>query len=409
MRMTSKSDIIIIGAGLNGLAAALALGGAQAERPCYVTLVDQYDPRASQSARRDSRGSALTRATQTMFERLGLLEVLKPHLQEMRDVIVTDDVLLQETRPALLSFATPEGEKSAAAMIENHVLLGAMLEAAMASPLIKFETGRAVKDFSFGPGLASVTLDDGTKLRASLIIAADGRNSKAREAAGIDVISNDYGQSAITLTVEHEAAHDALAEEHFTSDGVFAILPLTGNRSSLVWTETHDEAARIAALDDAAFQVELEKRFGPKRGKLLPQGARRAYPLTLIIAKEFMAQRLALVGDAAHVIHPLAGLGLNLGFKDVAALADCVADALAIGADIGSRQVLERYQSSRRFDTYATNMAIDGLNRLFANDNPALKVIRDFGLKMVDRAVPLKTVILNQAAGRGGDLPRLMR
>jgi 2-octaprenyl-6-methoxyphenol hydroxylase len=270
-------------------------------------------------------------------------------------------------------------------------------------------TGPTVTSISFGPGKATLTLSNGDQIKAALIVAADGRNSPARAAAGIETEIRPYDQSAITLTVEHERPHDGRAEEHFTPQGVFAILPLTGHRSSIVWTETHDEAKRIIALADAKFLTELKKRFGKHRGKLKLASPRHAYPLSLLIAKSFVAPRLALLGDAAHVLHPLAGLGLNLGFKDAASLSDVVSDAAAIGEDIGSLAVLERYQAQRRFDTLATSALIDGMNRLFANNNAFLKTVRETGLRLVDRIPPAKEALMKQAAGTGTSTPRLMR
>jgi 2-octaprenyl-6-methoxyphenol hydroxylase len=407
--MTSlKTDIAVIGAGPNGLAAALALGSARLLRPLTVVVIDPQDPRA-RAAKPDPRSSALTKATQAMFSALGVNDDLQPHLQEMRDIIVTDDALEKSERPALLSFATDQNAKSAAAMIENHILLGALINGINASPSISLMTGHAVTAFSFGPGPAILTLANGDQVKAQLVVAADGRNSRARGAAGIACDAQDYAQSAITLTVAHELPHNGRAEEHFTPQGVFAILPLSQSRSSIVWTETHAEAQRIVALPDDQFQVALEKRFGSHLGKLTVVGGRNAHRLSAQIAKSFIADRLALVGDAAHVIHPLAGLGLNLGFKDAAALAEIISDAAAIGEDIGNAGVLERYQRQRRFDTLATTALIDGMNRLFANSNPALKILRGTGLRLVDRIPFAKETLMQQAAGTEGDLPRLMR
>jgi 2-octaprenyl-6-methoxyphenol hydroxylase len=403
-----KFDVLVVGAGLNGLVAALALGGKQARRSLSVAVVDRADPQRFVTMLHDSRASALTAATQTMFAALGLWERVSAHAQDMTQIVVTDGKDASD-RPSLLSFATDGGKKSAAAMVENHHLFASALTEIAQSENIHLFTGQGLSEMAFGPGLAHVKLLDGQVLKAALVIGADGRNSVTRSEAGLKLQGWDYKQSAITLTVAHELPHNGTAEEHFTTTGVFAILPLEGNRSSLVWTEPHDEAKRLHGLDDAAFLSELTMKFGLHRGALSLASPRHVHPLSMMIADEMVAPRLALIGDAAHVIHPLAGLGLNLGFKDVAALADCVMDAVSLGEDIGGAAVLARYVSWRRFDTVSTAFLLDGLNRLFANDIAGLRFVRDAGLKLVDRTKFAKDFFMKEAAGKTGDLPRLMR
>ena len=279
----------------------------------------------------------------------------------------------------------------------------------LASSHIKLTVGQTASHYTFGPGLAVVTLADGTALRAPLIVAADGRNSPAREAAGIKLIGWPYDQMGLVASVEHELPHHGRAEELFTPSGPFAILPLPGNRSSLVWSERTGEAMRLAALDDDSFAAELRLRFGSHLGAVKMISGRHAYPLAMFIAESFAAERLALVGDAAHVLHPLAGLGFNLGLRDVAALADCVHDAAALGLDIGSMAVLDRYTQWRRFDTVATGAAMDGMNRLFANSNPLLTLLRRAGLLAVDRMGGLKSLFVKEASGASGTVPKLLR
>ncbi|MBL8893111.1 MAG: FAD-dependent monooxygenase, partial [Rhizobiales bacterium] len=235
------------------------------------------------------------------------------------------------------------------------------------------------------------------------------RNSPAREAAGITTTGWDYGQTGIVTAVEHELPHEGCAEEHFRPAGPFAILPLPGNRSSLVWTETTEAARRLLALPDAEFLAELVARFGHHRGTVSLIGPRHGYPLSLFIAERFIGPRLALLGDAAHVVHPIAGLGLNLGLRDAAALAEAVAQARYLGLDIGSDATLAQYNQWRRFDTNVTALATDGLNRLFSNDLPGIRQLRDTGLKLVNLASPLKTLFMREAAGETGHLPKLMR
>jgi 2-octaprenyl-6-methoxyphenol hydroxylase len=254
-----------------------------------------------------------------------------------------------------------------------------------------------------------VGLADGENISARLLVAADGARSGVRERAGIASHGWDYGQSSIVATVAHERDHHGRAEEHFLPAGPFAILPLTGRRSSIVWTEEASEAERIVALADAEFHAELERRFGLQLGEISAVGLRRAFPLKISVAREFIAERIALVGDAAHVIHPIAGQGLNMGLKDVAALAEVIADAARLGLDPGSLAVLERYQRWRRFDTMAMGIATDGLNRLFSNGSDVLRLARDAGLGVVERLPALKSLFVREAAGLSGEVPRLLR
>jgi 2-octaprenyl-6-methoxyphenol hydroxylase len=254
-----------------------------------------------------------------------------------------------------------------------------------------------------------VTLADGATIAASLLVAADGARSRLRERAGIATHGWDYDQSGIVVTVGHERDHQGRAEEHFLPAGPFAILPLTGKRSSLVWTETRKEAARITALADAEFHAELEQRFGLHLGEIKALDKPRAFPLGYFVARSFIAERLALVGDAAHVIHPIAGQGLNMGLKDIAALAEVVVDAARLGMDLGQADVLERYQRWRRFDTMAMGLATNSLNLLFSNESKLLRAVRDIGLGLVDRAPPLKNLFIRQAAGLTGEIPRLLK
>jgi 2-octaprenyl-6-methoxyphenol hydroxylase len=398
------TDIAVIGAALNGLAAALALGGPYARRRLDVVIIDRSDPRRFADTEFDGRASAITASSKRMLEALGVWDAIAPHAQPMTEIVVTD--ARGETRPALLHFE--EQIKPSAYMVENRHLYAALLEGVVASPNIELRTGEAVSRFAFAPGLARI--DAGrTTMRASLVIAADGRDSPARQAAGIEVRGWPYDQMGIVATVAHELPHQGRAEEHFREGGPFAILPLIGNRSSLVWTERTLEARRIMSLDEEGFARELRSRFGTHLGMVMPVGPRHAYPLGLFVARSFIATRLALLGDAAHVIHPIAGLGLNLGFRDAAALAECIAEAVALGLDPGGADVLARYERRRRFDTVATAIATDGLNRLFSNGDPGLRAMRDLGLMAVDRIPPLKTFFTREAAGETGYLPKLMR
>lgn len=401
-------DIAICGAGLNGLAAALALGGPGNRTPLKVALVDARDPALSQPASFDGRASAITQAARRMFEAMEVWQAIAPHAEPMREIIVTDGKT-DGPRPALLNFAAEHQPGGPSAyMVENRHLLAALYEAVQKAPHITFKTGHKVERFSFTGPQAALHLASGEMVAARLCVAADGRNSPARQAAGIETIGWAYGQSGIVTTVAHDAPHGGRAEEHFLPSGPFAILPLPGNLSSLVWTEENAEADRLVALDDDAFLAELKRRFGAHLGEVRLAGPRQAWPLSLFIAKSLTAPRLALLGDAAHVVHPIAGLGFNLGLRDAAALADAVMGQFRLGLDPGGPQALQAYERWRKLDTVMVAAATDGLNRLFSNDIEALRFIRDAGLSVVERVDPLKRFFMREAAGLSGNLPRLM-
>ena len=403
--MSKRFDVIVVGAALNGLAAGLALGGNKARRPLSVAIVDIKDPRQKFSVDNDARASAITASSKRMFEALGIWEHVAPYAQDMREIIVTDGGGHAD-RPVLLQF---DEAASSASMVENHHLLEGLLAVVEKSPNITLMTGHAVAEQSFAPGLAKLTLSNSEQLSSSLVIAADGGKSAIREAAHINLVGWTYEQMGIVASFDHELPHNGRAEEHFTPAGPFAILPLPGNRSSIVWTKGTPEAKRLLALPGDDFEIELQNEVGSHLGKVALIGKPQGYPLSMFFAKEFHGPRLALVGDAAHVIHPLAGLGLNLGLRDVAALAECVADAYALGQDIGGLAVLERYSTWRRFDTVATAVSMDGLNRLFSNDNSFLKILRDLGLRATNQLSGLKQTFAREAAGQTGSLPRLLR
>jgi 2-octaprenyl-6-methoxyphenol hydroxylase len=323
-------------------------------------------------------------------------------------MVVTDSKLQDATRPAFLTFAGDvEPGEPFAHMIENRYLIDALTRRAEAEGIELRATAVATFE-SHGHGI-DVTLADGSVIAASLLVAADGARSKLRERAGIATHGWDYDQSGIVVTVGHDRDHRGRAEEHFLPAGPFAILPLTGLRSSLVWTEKRAEAARIVALDAEEFHRELEQRFGLHLGEIKVLDQPRAFPLGYFVARSFIGERLALVGDAAHVIHPIAGQGLNMGLKDVAALAEVIVDAARLGIDLGQADVLDGYQRWRRFDTMAMGFATNSLNLLFSNESTLLRSVRDIGLGLVDRAPPLKNLFIRQAAGLAGEVPRLLR
>jgi 2-octaprenyl-6-methoxyphenol hydroxylase len=323
-------------------------------------------------------------------------------------MVITDSKLEDATRPVFLTFGGDvEPGEPFAHMVENRDLIDALVRRAEASSIDLRAT--AVTSFDARPDGIAVTLGDGSVIEAGLLVAADGARSKLRERAGIVTHGWDYNQSGIVVTVSHERDHQGRAEEHFMPAGPFASLPLTGKRSSLVWTESRAEAARIVALQPDEFHRELEQRFGLHLGEVKALDKPRAFPLSYFVARSFIGERLALIGDAAHVIHPIAGQGLNMGLKDVAALAEVVVDAARLGIDFGQSDVLERYQRWRRFDTMAMGVATNSLNFLFSNKSTLLRTVRDIGLGLVDRAPPLKNMFIRQAAGLSGDVPRLLR
>ncbi len=399
-----KPDLVIGGAGFAGLALAIALRQGLGEA-FAVTVVD---PALGAASSKDPRASAIAAAARRLFEAINVWDAVADKAQPILDMVVTDSKLDDAVRPTFLTFGgeVEEGEPFAH-MIENRHLVDVLV--AKAKELgVDLRVG-AVAGFEHMPHAIEVALADGEMISTRLLVGADGARSKIREQAGIATHGWNYDQSAIVTTVAHEREHNGRAEEHFLPAGPFAILPLTGKRSSIVWTENAREAERIVALPDDEFHDELEKRFGLRLGNLKAVGARRAFPLGLFTAREFIGERLALVGDAAHIIHPIAGQGLNMGLRDIAALAEAIADAARLGLDIGGSQVLERYQRWRRFDTMTMGVATDGLNRLFSNNSDVLRLARDVGLGLVEHMPALKRVFIREAAGFTGDVPKLLR
>jgi 2-octaprenyl-6-methoxyphenol hydroxylase len=396
-----RADVVIGGGGFAGLSLAIALR--QALGPSFSVVV--ADP-ALTNVHADTRATAIAAAARRLFEAIGVWqgELAQPIL----DMAITDSRVGDAVRPVFLTFAGEimPGEPFAH-MIENRDLLAALLAKAGAEGVTLRPV--AVASFAAERNRIDAQLTDGAAVSARLLVAADGARSRLRELAGIQTFGWSYGQSAIVTTVRHERDHHGRAEEHFLPGGPFAILPLKDHRSSIVWTEESQEAERLVALPDADFHAELERRFGLRLGEIAVVGPRRAYPVGLSVARAFVADRLALVGDAAHVIHPIAGQGLNLGLRDVAALAEVVVDAVRLGLDPGAVDVLERYQRWRRFDTMAMGIATDGLNRLFSNRSDALRLIRDVGLGLVDRLPALKNLFIREAAGLTGEVPKLLR
>jgi len=400
----AQRSIVIGGGAFAGLALALALRqGLGPEIPIVVA-----DPALGVRPSRDPRATAIVAACRRLFEAIGVWDQVAAESQPILDMVVTDSKLEDATRPVFLTFGGEvEPGEPFAHMIENRHLIDALVTRAAAEGIDLRAT--TVAGFDSGSGGVDVTLGDGSSIEASLLVAADGARSKLRERAGIATHGWEYDQSGIVVTVGHERDHGGRAEEHFLPAGPFAILPLKGARSSLVWTEDRTDAARIVALSEDEFHTELEQRFGLHLGEIKALDRPRAFPLGYFVARSFIGERLALVGDAAHVIHPIAGQGLNMGLKDIAALAEVIVDAARLGIDLGQADVLERYQRWRRFDTMAMGLATNSLNLLFSNKSTLLRSVRDIGLGLVDRMPPLKCVFSRQAAGLSGEVPRLLK
>ncbi len=400
----SNVDVLVAGGGFAGLTLAIALR--QGLGPSFAVTI--ADPTLGASRGEDERASAIVAAARRLFETIGVWEAVAADAQPILDMVVTDSKLGDAVRPTFLTFAGEvEPGEPFAHMIENGLLVDAL--AAKARAVGVALQSSAVATFARDGDRVTAALADGSEFNARLLVAADGARSSIRTAAGIATHGWNYGQSAIVINVAHERDHEGRAEEHFLPAGPFAILPLKGRRSSIVWTEATAEAARIVALPDEAFHAELEQRFKLQLGDIKVIGARRVHPLGFFVARAFLADRIALVGDAAHVIHPIAGQGLNMGLKDVAALAEVIVDAARLGLDPGAADVLERYQRWRRFDTMAMGLATDGLNRLFSNRSDVLRAVRDVGLGLVDRLPGLKRLFIREAAGLVGEVPKLLR
>jgi 2-octaprenyl-6-methoxyphenol hydroxylase len=403
--MAHDADVLIAGGGLNGttLALALASGGLS------VALVDPAPPGRRQEAGFDGRSYALALTSQRLLKALGVWETVGKHSQPILEIKVTDGRPGEGPSPFVLEFDHAEIEEGPMGhMIEDRFLRRALLEAVAASGLITQFEGRVVQHGA-DEGSVSAQLGDGRTIRARMIVGSDGRNSPTAARAGIRRQGWRYGQTALVCAVAHARPHNGVAHQFFMPPGPLAILPLPGNRSSIVWSETDATAARIEAMDDAGYLEVLRPRFGDFLGEIRLAGKRWSYPLALSMTHRFVGPRLALIGDAAHAVHPIAGQGLNAGLKDVAALAEVLADARRRGEDIGRPEVLGRYERWRRFDTATLLMATDLFNRLFSNDNALLRIARDLGMGAVGAMPGLRRRFIREAAGLTGDLPRLLQ
>ncbi len=404
--MALDSDILIAGGGLNGPALALAL----ADGGFSVTVIDAQPAGERSRAGFDGRGYALALASQRLLSAIGVWPDVAAHSRPILDIRITDGRVESGPGPWMLHFDHAEIEEGPMGyMLEDRFLYGAFLAAMLAHPAIRHVTGRQVVDQDVSGGAVSARLDDGRTLAGSVLIGCDGRRSGTATRAGIGRTGWGYGQTALVCAIGHERPHNGVAHQYFLPPGPLAILPLPGNRVSVVWTESDAAAAQIQALDDDGYLAVLRPRFGDFLGEISLAGERFTYPVGLTLANRFIAARLALVGDAAHGVHPIAGQGLNLGLRDVGALAEVLITARRRGEDVGAPDVLARYQQWRRWDTVTLAAATDGLNRLFSNDNGLLRLARDIGLGVVNAMPRLRRSLIREAAGLTGDVPALLQ
>jgi 2-octaprenyl-6-methoxyphenol hydroxylase len=405
-------DVLIVGGGMVGSTLAAALGGAG----LAVVLVDRADPGHQLDAGFDGRTSAIAHGSQRGLAAIGLWPALAPNAEPILEIRVSDGA-----SPLFLHYDHREvGNAPLGYIIENRAIRRALFAHLRGLDSVTVKAPMSLAGLETRPGAVEAMLGDGTVVRAALAVGADGPRSWLRRQAGIALTEWRYKQTGIVCTMAHELPHRGIAHERFLPAGPFAVLPMTDDRtvapralgrhrSSIVWTEREALAPAMLALDDDAFSDELAERFGPHLGAVRVVGPRWSYPLALHHAESYVAPRLALIGDAAHLIHPIAGQGLNLGLRDVAALAEVLVDARRLGLDIGAADVLARYQRWRRFDNTVLVAATDSLNRLFSNDVPVVRLVRDLGLGAVNRIAPLKRLFMRHAMGVVGELPRLLK
>jgi len=402
----SKNDVMVCGGGMVGLTLGLAL----ARGGLKTVIADGVAPAQSLSTAFDGRVSALSYSSVRMMQALNVWPHLENHAQPIREILVSDGAIGRAASPFSMHFDSTElGAASLGHIAENRYIRMALQAAVTAEKNLTLIAPASVKKLDVGSGHVTAHLSNGETVEAALAVAADGRDSLLRDAQGINVVGWSYPQIGIVATVEHERPHNGVAYEHFLPSGPFAILPMTGNRSSLVWTEAKTKAAAMLALDDDAFNAEVAVRFGAHLGKTKIIGPRWSYPLAFHLAHSYIAPRFALAGDSAHGIHPIAGQGLNLGLKDVAALAETLLDAARLGRDIGGVDVLARYQRWRRFDSVTLAAGTDALNLLFSSDIAPIRQLRDLGLGVVDAIGPARRFLMRHAGGDVGKLPRLLK
>jgi 2-octaprenyl-6-methoxyphenol hydroxylase len=402
---TIDVEALIVGGGLVGLTLGSALAGAGLP----VAVIDRTDPATTVAPAFDGRATAIANGSARVLQGIGLWDGMAPHASAINDIRVSDgDSLL------FLHYDHREvGDEPLGHIIENRHLRLAMLDHVRALDGLEFLAPVEVAEITRDAAGVTAELTDGRQIRARLLLACDGRNSDLREAAGIGVTRLPYNQTSIVCAVFHDLPHNNVAHERFLPGGPFAILPMQDvgerHRSAIVWSDHSDLAPALMALDEAAFVAEMAPRFGDILGSIELAGPRWSHPLSLSHAQSYTGQRLALVGDAAHAIHPIAGQGLNMGIRDIAALAEVVIDARRLGRDIGSPDILADYERWRRFDNMVLAVVTDLMTRVFSNDVAPLRAARSIGLGAVNRIAPLRRNFMRHAMGTVGDLPRLVR
>jgi 2-octaprenyl-6-methoxyphenol hydroxylase len=416
-RAANDFNVMIAGGGMAGATLALAL----VQAGLRVAVVDRTPPETRVDPAFDGRTSAVAFANFRQWRALGVGEGLSDLAQPITDILITDGPAPGASRgapwPAFLHFDVDEVAAETGGEPLGWVLENRHIRAALNGALSKTDVATlvgAVDAVSPDSAGATVTLTDGRALRAAVVVGADGRSSRVRASAGIGVQGWAYRQAGVVATLALERPHGGVAHQHFLPGGPLAILPVVGDasaehRASLVLTDLAPRADALIAASPQAFEAHLARRFGEMLGRPRLIGSRIAYPLRLQAADRMTGARTALIGDAAHVIHPIAGQGLNLGLKDVGALAQVLIDAARIGEDIGSEMVLDRYARWRRFDGAGLAMATDLLTRLFSNDAPPLRIARDLGLAAVNRTPALRRLFMQEAGAGLGDLPQLLR
>ena len=413
-----RFDIVIGGGGLAGNLMALALSGSLGT-DADIAIVDPTSGAQSSAKKRvptlreDPRCSSIAAGSKALLDAVGVWSAIAPHAQPISRIALTDTALESPVRIPRMEYDNRVEDPFSEDLVPgSYIVPNALMGAAVLDAISQVRSVTRIvariQAVDVDTGGCRLETDAGT-ITAPLVIAADGARSSLRRAANIRNVVRDHRQCAIVTVVSHSLPHDGVAVQHFLPGGPFAILPLTGNKSCVTWSERAREAARIVALDDHAFHHELERRFGGQLGEITLESGRTTFPLQTQLAHEMIAPRLALIGDAAHAVHPIAGQGLNLAIRDIAALTECVVDGMRVGLDPGDATGLERYQRWRRFDAAMSAMTFAGLNRLFSNDNGLLRSARDFGLGFIDRMPGVKQRLVNEAAGLTGDVPKLLR